>query len=278
MSRVHWSWSLMALSAVLCTALLVSPAVADDEVHDTLKGFTPSGKYIIVNGKETMTKAEVLHSKRAASYLLLKTGYDGVLLIEPRQTRVSAIDDEHIHRNKDGSVDLLASAKPKVLGSFKRNKQKIEIRLKDLRLDLKPNPPLLAWKLCDDLTRHNPEYRRGAKAFTLDKKAVARLADYKGTARINVYFGSWCPTCSRYLGRIMRLEEELKDTKIEFHYYGLPKPPAMYRDTEVRRHRIRKLPSGVVFEESKRLGLLVSTRWTKPARALAKMLAPTDDK
>lgn len=276
MLRDHRSWSLMALCAVLCTALLITPAVADEEVHATLKGFTPSGKYIIVNGKETMTKAEVLHSKRAASYLLLKTGYDGVLLLEPRHTRVSAIDDAHMKRNKDGSVDLLASAKRKVLGNFKRNKQQIEIRLNDLRLDLKPNPPLLAWKLCDDLTRHNPEYRNGAKTFTLDEAAVAKLSKYEGTARINIYFGSWCPTCSRYLGRIMRLEEELKDTKIEFHYYGLPKPPAMYRDSEVRRHRIRKLPSGVVFESGKRLGLIVSTRWTRPAREVAKLLTPSE--
>lgn len=272
MSSPHVLRSVWVVAAALICALVTGAAEAKDEVHKTYKGFAPSGKYVVMKGKDVVKDAELFHSKRAAAYLLVNTGYDHALLLEPRLRRVSSVEDTGIKRNKDGSADLLAKASLKPLGKYTRSRSGMQIQLEKLKLDLKPNPPLLAWNLCDDLTQHSPEYRRDAQNFPLDKGAVEALKKFKGKARVNVYFGSWCPTCSRYLGRIMRLEQELDGVEIKFHYYGLPKPPAMWRDSEVRRHRIRKLPSGVVMKDGKRVGLVISSQWNKPGREVARLL------
>lgn len=259
--------------ALLIAGLVAAPdADAKDEVHKRWRDFSPSGTYVLVKDRETQKEAVILHSRRAAAFLILNSGYKDALLLEARTSTVSKVEAKQVKRRDDGGADLLEGAQVTSLGKFRRSRRDIQIRVDGFKADLKPNPPLLAWKLCDELVDHSPEYGKDAKSFPLDEEALEKLKAFKGVARVNVYFGSWCHTCSRYLGRIVRLELALADLNIDFHYYGLPRVPAMYRDAEVRRHRIRKLPSGVIYKDGRRVGLVASTRWNKPAIELAKLL------
>lgn len=252
--------------------LLTGTASADTSIHTRWQDFKPSGTYVFTQGDKQVDEARIYHSRRAAAFLVTEIEFDGVLLLEPRKSAVSKVAKDAVVKAKDGTYALKADAKVESLGKFTRMRRNLVIRVKGLEAELKPNPPLLAWKLCDDLRKHSPEYCLDAKAFELDEKAVKALQGFKGVGRVNVYFGSWCPTCTRYLGRLMRLEQALEKTKIKFQYYGLPKPPAMYRDPEVRAHRIRKLPSAVIYKDGKKKELIASSRWSKPAAQLARVL------
>ncbi|MDJ0974399.1 MAG: thioredoxin family protein [Planctomycetota bacterium] len=269
----------LPLTAVLCLLLssaVLSPgdAQADDEIHARWRDFAPSGTYVLVQNRKPNREAEILHSRRAAAFLILNSGYEGVLLLEPRTSSVSEVDPASVKRRADGRADLVANAKVKSLGRFRRSRRDIQIRLTGYTADLQPNPPLLGWASYEEVARHSPEYLVDAKTFPLDERSMKALERFKGKARIQVYYGSWCPTCTRYLGRIMRLEKALKEMgkDVGVYYYGLPRTPAMYRDAEVRRQRIRKLPSGVIYRDGRRVGLVASTRWSKPAVELARLL------
>ncbi len=265
----------LALLFVGLVGALAPQAEAKDEVHRQWRDFSPSGTYVLVKDRKPQKKAEILHSRRAAAFLILNSGYKDALLLEARTSTVSKVEVEQVKRREDGGADLTKNAKITSLGRFRRSRRDIQIRVDGFTADLKPNPPLLAWKLCDELVDHSPEYGKDAKTFPLDEASIEKLKAFKGKARVNVYFGSWCHTCSRYLGRIMRLELALADHNVDFHYYGLPRVPAMYRDAEVRRNRIRKLPSGVIYKDGRRVGLIASTKWNKPAIELAKLLVDT---
>lgn len=266
----------LLLTTALCLVLSgdAGDAHAEDGVHARWRDFAPSGTYILVQDREPNREAEILHSRRAAAFLILNSGFEDALLLEARTSTVSKVDPSAVKRHPDGRADLAADAEVTTLGRFLRNRREIQIRLQGYAADLEPNPPLIGWAKYEEVGRHSPEYLVDARTFPLDERAMKALEGFTGKARIQVYFGSWCPTCTRYMGRIMRLEKALQEMgkDIGVYYYGLPRPPAMYRDSEVRRQRIRKLPSGVIYRDGRRVGLVASTRWSKPAVELARLL------
>jgi hypothetical protein len=75
------------------------------------------------------------------------------------------------------------------------------------------------------------------------------------------------------MGEIIRTEQELIGGGVTFRFYGLPKPPAMYRDAEVRQRGIRKLPTGLVYSGDRYLGAIISTDWNHPEQALETLIS-----
>ena len=160
----------LSLTTVLCllltsAALSPSDAQADDKIHARWRDFAPSGTYVLVQNRQQNRTAEILHSRRAAAFLILNSGYEGVLLLEPRTSSVSKVDPASVKRREDGGADLTADAKVTSLGRFRRNRRDIQIRLTGYTADLQPNPPLIGWARYDEVARHSPEYLVDARTF-----------------------------------------------------------------------------------------------------------------
>ena len=99
---------------------------------------------------------------------------------------------------------------------------------------------------------------------------AALRADEKA-ARVRVYFGSWCPHCKHFLPFMLRVAEELKGSKVQFEFYGLPSP--FDKEPQAVAERIRGVPTGIVYVGGKEVGRIEGTQdWDSPEKALAQVL------
>ena len=251
------------------------PLGRGDRGHAELKAFQICGKYRIHVGGERLRKSAVYHSHIGKTRMLLQTGYPGVLLLRQRTMEVQRITVCDILRRTDGLLFIRQNAKIESVGRFTRKGGVLEFKAGDMSFRLEPNPPLLEWQDRKAVLDHTPEYSWEAESYELDEKLIEKLKAHKDAVEVSIYFGSWCHGCSRVLGRILRLEQELAkaDAKVTFRYYGLPEGRrAMRKDALAKKHSIEKLPTGVIEQESEPIGRVVSSEWTRPEVALERVL------
>jgi thiol-disulfide isomerase/thioredoxin len=265
--------ALLALLAI--TALAPSGAFADEPKarHDALHGFLPTGRYSVFVTDEEQAQAEVFHSRAAGALLVRGTSFGSPFLLRLRERTVEQARDEDIVKREGAScLDFVATAQLTPLGALQPSGTDLLVNTDTLVARLNPKSGLTGFVSAEDLIDHTPEYERDAEGYSVDEGLVRRLKEIDLETEVVVYFGSWCHTCRRMLGRVIRVERELADTKINFRYYGVPKPPAMYRDDAVQRDGIRKLPTGMVLVNGERAGSIVSMAWSRPESALGQLL------
>ena len=263
---------LMLLSGLAVALVVAMPSSAPAaDVHPEYNGFLRTGKYALRKGRQR-ERAEIYHSRRCAAFLILGSSYGKPIMLSPRTQTIQEARPQDVVVASDGSRALTTTAQLKNLGRMRRNRQTIQIQVPSYTAALVPNPPLLGWAGRTEMTEHTPEYAQTAERYKPDAAAIRALVKPNEPIQVYVYFGSWCHTCSTLLGAIIRVEQELEGSGITFRYYGLPKPPAMYRDKEVRTRGIKKLPTGLIYSGNKLLGQVVSTTWQRPEAALRKVL------
>jgi thiol-disulfide isomerase/thioredoxin len=227
---------------------------------------------VFIAGKEE-AKAEVFQSRGAGALLVRGTTFGSPFLLCLRDRVVDKVRDGDILAQADSRcVDLAAAAVLERVGPLRQEGQDLLVDAPTLvaRLSIRPN--LLGLVEGEDLLQSLPEYERDAERYEVDEALLQRLQSLEKDTEVTIYFGSWCHTCRRMLGRVLRVERELDDSNITFRYYGVPKPPDMYRDEAVRRDNIRKLPTGVVTKDGKPAGTIVSLAWSRPEGALGQLL------
>jgi thiol-disulfide isomerase/thioredoxin len=255
----------------LLAALLLAPASAgaDPTLHETLREFYRTGKWIIYISNEEQKDARIYHSRRAGAFLILDSGYEKPLLIEPREKLVSALPEDKVVERKDKGLDIAADVEKEELGTFRFDGGDVAIDVDGLVARLQQRPYLLGMHQADELLLHTPEYEPGMKKYEPAKGDLEALKAADKPLEVVVFFGTWCPTCRRLLPLILKVDQALEGSKIDIRYYGLPKgKSAMSRDPEVVKHGIQRIPTGVVFVDGKAVGEISSNEWSRPERAL----------
>ena len=263
----------VAVLALLVAAVLVPSAVLA-EPHPELRDFLPSGHYVLhVDGK-LAPKAKIYHSKRAAAYLILDDAFEVGVLVMPRNGCVEAVDKDKVEGRDDDGLDVTRDAAPCGLGKFRLVGTDVVFRVKNKPARLKQKPPLLGTHWSSKVVEHSPEYGRAAKKYRPDAAKMKTLAATKKEARIQIFFGTWCTFCNRFLPNTFKVEEELKktDAKVTFEFHGLPPPPAAWSTKEALQMRVRRLPTGLIFVDGKMVGRLEGNDWIKPEASLSRVL------
>lgn len=271
MLHIFHSRRLPSLVAVLVLVGVAASSAPAAEPHAQLREFVRTGKYALVVGRQ-QEKVEIYHSARAAAVLIIGSSYGKPLLLLPRTQAIQSARPEDVIAMEDGSRALAADAQLTNRGQMRRNRTTIQIAIPEFSASLIPNPPLLGWAGRKEMIEHTPEYAQDAQRYEPNKAAIRALAKPNEPIQVYVYFGSWCHTCTALLGSIIRVEQELEGSGITFRYYGLPKPPAMQRDKEVRLRNITKLPTGLIYTGDKMHGSIISTNWRNPELALRQVL------
>lgn len=259
--------------AVLVAALvgvLAAPSAHADDAHETLKDFLRTGKFtLFVNAKE-QKKARVYHSRRAGAYLIVGSSYDKPILIQPREKLVSSLTEAEVVNLSDKKADVAAKAKPEKLGAFELQGRDIVISLekKGLLARMKPRPYALGAHSAEELLLHTPDYERVAQRYRPRASDVQKLVDCAVDTEVVIFFGTWCPTCKRLLPRVLRVDQDLEESKIKITYYGLPKGKSMRRETLAKKYGVRAVPIGVILVDGKRVGTLNTRALSRPEGAL----------
>jgi thiol-disulfide isomerase/thioredoxin len=257
---------LLALGPGATAPLAAQGAPADG----VLRGFQPIGDYLLeVDGKES-TKAEVFQSESAVAILILAPEFPSPVLLSPRTRQVVTLDLMRVARQGDGSVDVLADAVLAPAGQFEVAGETVVFAAADRRGVLKPKPPLLKSRKGGELKAYDPGYARAARAYRPNDAALASLRSQAQPVQVRVFFGSWCSFCKRYLPRLLKVEDELAGSKLQFEYIGLPRN---LDDPEAKRLQVNGVPTGIVFVGGREIGRLQGGAWQAPEAGLRDLLA-----
>jgi len=259
--------ALLTAAAVLLAAAL--PAQGQPTPSDSvLRAFQATGEFsLLVNGKPD-AQAQIFVNRNIPAYLLLP-GTGSPVLISPGAMKVELVPLAKIARQKDGSIDILADAVMTPQGNFQLVGERVELTAGGRKLSLGPKPPLLGLKKAADLKQHSPEYLVGAKAYTPNPASLAKLRKQAAPVRLVVYFGSWCPHCKEMIPHLLRVEDEIKGSKIQIDYHGLPQD---FKDPDVQRLNIREVPTAIVYRNGKEIGRITRNDWAAPEVSLSVLL------
>jgi thiol-disulfide isomerase/thioredoxin len=264
-----------ALPIALILTLSAAPRVFAEDAHANLRGFAPTGKYILDARPAAPTPPSVYWSARAGCYLVRGSALGEPILILTRDGRVDALTEDGLIFHTDGTCDVRADAQPHTLGPCSIQGAEIVFSLPGLTGRLTAPPPLLGWHSSQDVVRVKPEYWRDAQKYQPDAPEVDAIRRLESKIQVFVYFGTWCHTCQSMMGRVLKLEQALTTGgrhNVEFAFYGLPPPPEMWDDPEVKLRVIKSLPTGIVYVNDKYAGGIVSTAWADPEGAMLQLL------
>ncbi|HXU30139.1 MAG TPA: thioredoxin family protein [Thermoanaerobaculia bacterium] len=260
----------LALGTVLGMGL-GAPATAAVGADAVLHGFERSGDYQLVVGGKLQPGAEIYSLPSGVpAFLIFSSALPSPVLISPGEGSVQTVQLMKVLRRGDGTVDLMADAALSPQGKFEVVGEDVRFKTEGRTAALRPRPSLLGLKKAVDLTTYNPEYARRAKAYQPNAKSVQTLRKVAQPTRVRVYFGSWCPHCKEHVPLLLKVEEQIKGSKIQFEYYGLEKG---LNDADSKKFGIHGVPTGVVYSNGKEIGRLSTADWVAPETALATLLA-----
>ena len=237
-----------------------------------LRDFQMYSDYSLVVDGKPVPAAEIYLSEKIPALLILTSKLPSPVMLTPRTSRVESINLMKVSRQKDGSIDLFADAVVAPLGQFAMEGKNIAFTIQKekaaQKVVLVPKPPLLGLKKNADLKAYLPEYVRGAGNYTPAAAAVADLRKRSAPARVRVFFGSWCSHCRQHVPLLLKVEDEVRNPKIQFEYYGLP---TSLKDPEAQKVGVHAVPTGIVYANGKEIGRI--DNWNNPEVALDRILA-----
>jgi thiol-disulfide isomerase/thioredoxin len=260
---------LLALGAVLAGGL----SIADAQVgaDSFLRGFQRSGDFQLVVGGKVQPAAEIYALPSGVpAFLILSSALPSPVLLLPGEGTVQTVQLMKIKKGQDGTVDLMADAALSPQGKFEIVGENVRFKSEGRTAALQPRPSLLGLKKGADLAAYDPGYTRRAKAYKPNDKAVQQLRKVAQPVRVRVFFGSWCPHCKEHVPFLLKVEEQIKGSKVQIEYYGLAKGLA---DGDSKKFGIQSVPTGVVYRNGKEIGRLNSNDWAAPESALVALLA-----
>ena len=255
--------------AALILWLVAGSSSAQMPADALFRGFELNGDFIFELDGQDLASAEIYSSERAAAYLIMAPELSSPVLINPRAGAAESVHLMKVAKRPDGSIDLLADATFNRLSPLQIQGTEVHFDVKGVPAKLKPKPPLLGFHNSEDLKSYKPEYGRLSRAY---KPAAAQIETLKSAdaARVLVYFGTWCPTCGRLVPRVMRVEEELRGSKLEFQYYGLEQ--GFENNPMAKADDIHGVPTGIVYVNDREVGRLEAGDLNNPEAALARLL------
>lgn len=265
MTRTRTILSALAVAVALVAAL---PAAAQ-QIDGVLRDFASTGDFILeIDGKEA-TSAKVYRSDLPA-ILLIADELPSPTLILLRERSVQTVPFMKLVQRQDGMADVLADAELTPVGGLTLEGESIRFTVAGQKMRLKSRPFLIGEQGLSDMLGHSPEYRRKAEAYTPDSGALAALKKSPKPVRVRVYFGSWCPFCSRYVPNMLKVAEQLEGD-VDFEFYGLPQGFA--DEPAAKRDDVHGVPTGIVYVGGKEVGRLDAREWTNPEGAVQRLVA-----
>jgi thiol-disulfide isomerase/thioredoxin len=259
-------------AAVFALVAAVLPAALPARAQDAIRGFQKTGEYLLmVNGKVDKG-AEVYLNTSVPAYLVIPTALPSPVLLTPRAGTVETVNIMKIAKQQDGSADLLAGARLAPQGKFRLEGERVLFTSEGRPASLNPKPHLVGTKRAADLKAHSPEYVRTAQGYKPNAQAIAAIKKQAQPVRVRVFFGSWCPHCRQHLPFLLKVEDEIKGSKVQFEYFGLPQPPDAWQHPEVKRLNVRSVPMALVYVNGKETGRIQGDDWNAPEAALSRIL------
>jgi thiol-disulfide isomerase/thioredoxin len=266
-----------ALLAVLAAVLsLAAPAASHAQgmpSDSTLRGFEPSGEYVLVVNGKPVPAAEIYQNDKIPAILILSSALSSPVMLTPRAGNVETVNLMKVSKQKDGSVDLFADAVLSPIGPFQMEGENVAFTADGRKVSLNPKPALTGMRKGADLLANLPEYVRTSRGYTPNAAAIAVLKKANRPVTVRVVFGSWCPHCRQHVPLMLRVENAVANPNVKFEYYGIPKPPDGWKDPEVKRLGVKGIPTAIVYVNGVQAGRIEGEAFNTPEVALSKIVS-----
>lgn len=261
-------FSLVALLGGLATA---APATAQ-AVDSLLAGFEPSGDWVLAVDGQEKPKARIYYSKGARAIIVRSADFPSPVLLDVAGRSVQTLDLMKVAERPDGSLDVLADAVLQPSGALTLTGKEASFTVAGRKGVLTEAPFQVGDRTGAQLLESSAWYRYSAARYTPDAETLGRLRAEKRDVRLLTFFGTWCPHCKEHLPHLLKVEQMLDGSGIDFDYYGLP-PTRVADEPQARKFGINGVPIGVVMVDGREVGRISGSGWYAPERALADVLA-----
>jgi thiol-disulfide isomerase/thioredoxin len=144
---------------------------------------------------------------------------------------------------------------------------------KNLRvLPVLSRPPAVGEMTIEALITDRREYREAMKLYTPDTQAIQVVSSYGKPVDLEVYFGTWCSHCKKYVPRILRVLQDVDNRNIRLKLIAVPKEfgedegPWQGKD-------LRVVPTVILKKDGKEITRLSTAETATPEVELAGVLA-----
>lgn len=240
------------------------PARADAPMQD----FKPvHDLFLDVDGKRV--PAEIYRSDSAGAMLVISSALPWPAVL--RATTLASVDPAAIEKKSDGVVNLRPDAVLKLRGAFQINGDTASFTADSRQATLRSRPPLLGLRRADEVTTHNPDYVASAKKYKPNAQVLGWLRQEQRPVTVRIFYGSWCPHCAMLVPNALKVEQELRSSKIRFEYFGVPR--RFLTDPEVKKMGVKEIPTAVIYVDGQEVGRIPDDdSWNSPESALRAIL------
>ncbi len=210
-----------------------------------------------------------MFSPGTGTVLILDSATKKGYIVDSRRGRVALHPSSDFKDAGDGETAKSVGTKPTQEVPLKTIDKRPAFSVDGTEYRVMSKPPLLGPRTSAEIAADDTYYGDAAKRYQPVVDYLADLKTYKKPTQVLVFFGSWCQNCHKWLPNIIRVENELKGTPIQFEYHGLPQGEA---DPRAQALNVKTVPFGVVFQDGKEIGRIAGPSWQFPDLQLHQLL------
>lgn len=224
--------------------------------------------FLEVDGKQA--PAEIYRSDSAGAVLVISSALPSPVVL--RATKFATVDLAGIEKQSDGVLNIKPDAVLKPQGAFEiTDDAAASFTAEGRHAAVRLSPPLLGLRRADEVTAYSPEYVARVRKYAPDAKVLDRLRKEPRAVTVRIFYGSWCSHCTVLVPFALKVEQELRSSKIRFEYVGVSR--RFLTDPELKKVGVKKIPTAVVYVGGQEIGrILGDESWEKPESALRAIL------
>ena len=261
------------LTPLALLLLLLPPAAAADSSAPAPPPddvFLLTGKLLLETDGVTDPSARIYAKSGRPGFLVECERLEGMVLVDPTARSVRSLDTDLLIGVGEDGHRLMPGGATDVLCSLVPDGPTAGFALGGHAFRLVPAPHVLGRTTHAELLAGSPEYRRLAAGYEPAEEDLATLAACTTPVQIDVFFGSWCGFCSRFMPRLLRVVEALDNDALSFVFHGMPRQITL--DPDASALGVRAVPTAVIFAGGREVGRLEGDGWHRPEVALAVIL------
>ncbi|MBP7147458.1 MAG: hypothetical protein KBD01_07920 [Acidobacteria bacterium] len=254
----------MRRSAALALVLLLAAGAAAAEPLQ----FTLTGKYQVRVGDKVDPAARVYRSAGVPRLLVVSSMLPAAALITAGEKTAAKVDPAAVQAaDDDPEAVRLDTAVATAPSAITIDGTRLKFRFGGSPVAIEPREAMLGDLDPERLLQQLPEYRRAADEYGPGRGDMRLLGSMDQPVDVDVFFGTWCPHCEKYVPRLIRVARDLQNPNIKFHFHGVPE--RITDDPLARQRGVDAVPTALVRRGDDVLGKIEGEAWTRPEAALS---------
>lgn len=172
---------------------------------------------------------------------------------------------------EDNRVEMPNLAKKAFDGPVERKEAELRFSTDGGVITIEPGQALVGDVTMQHLLQRRPDYAAAAQAYAPDPAAIAVLKTRKSPVDIQIFFGTWCSHCRRYIPALIRTLELAQNPVIRTRFVAIDPDRTQPKD-QLARWQVKLTPTIIVVSKGREVGRIVGDPSTTLERDLVNLI------